>query len=397
MSDKVTVIGASRRLRDRFELQDGDRVLFLGNTVIEREQRYGYWEAALTTRYPDKNIIFRNLGWSGDTVFGEARARFGTQQDGFDHLEVHVHAVKPSVIICGYGSNAIYQGEPELERFIAGYETLLDSLEATGASIVLMAPLKQESVEGRFYRPDYNTVRERYTQAIGELAERRGCRFFELSQEQNQPLTDNGIHFTDFGYWSTSAAFESALGLQERAGARITIDAEEKSVVGDAVSVEALDVKQSEISFTATPEWFEPPAPQEFENRFATGDADSAALRWPRVTVKNLEPGQYTFEVNGKTDPDLLLSAAVLSQGVVLPDLQPRKPDLLEAIRAKNELYFHRWRPQNETYLFLFRKHEQGNNAVEIPMFDPLVEDLEKKIAELRKPKPVKYVIRRKI
>ena len=40
---------------------------------------------------------------------------------------------------------------------------------------------------------------------------------------------------------------------------------------------------------------------------------------------------------------------------------------------AKNLLYFHRWRPQNVTYLFGFRKHEQGQNAVEIPQFDPLV------------------------
>jgi lysophospholipase L1-like esterase len=56
----------------------------------------------------------------------------------------------------------------------------------------------------------------------------------------------------------------------------------------------------------------------------------------------------------------------------------------IEAIRtlvaAKNELFFHRWRPANETYLFLFRRHEQGNNAVEIPQFDPLVEDAEAKV-----------------
>ena len=46
---------------------------------------------------------------------------------------------------------------------------------------------------------------------------------------------------------------------------------------------------------------------------------------------------------------------------------------LRQAIRKKNELYFHRWRPQNETYLFGFRKHEQGKNAKEIAEFDPLV------------------------
>ena len=60
----------------------------------------------------------------------------------------------------------------------------------------------------------------------------------------------------------------------------------------------------------------------------------------------------------------------------------------LEALRleivAKNELFFHRWRPQNETYLHGFRKHEQGNNAKEVPQFDPLVEAKDKEIAKLR-------------
>src|SRR5262245_27153339 len=69
-----------------FALKDGDRVVFLGNTLIEREQRYGYWETLLTLRYPGKQVVFRNLGWSGDTVWGDARAGFGTVSDGFKHL-----------------------------------------------------------------------------------------------------------------------------------------------------------------------------------------------------------------------------------------------------------------------------------------------------------------------
>ena len=64
---------------------------------------------------------------------------------------------------------------------------------------------------------------------------------------------------------------------------------------------------------------------------------------------------------------------------------------LRKEIVAKNKLYFHRYRPQNETYLFLFRKREQGNNAVEIPQFDPLVEAAEKKIALLKQPKPHRF------
>ncbi len=51
-------------------------------------------------------------------------------------------------------------------------------------------------------------------------------------------------------------------------------------------------------------------------------------------------------------------------------------------IADKNRLFFHRYRPQNETYLLLFRKHEQGNNAVEIPQFDPLIEAADEAIWE---------------
>ena len=54
-----------------------------------------------------------------------------------------------------------------------------------------------------------------------------------------------------------------------------------------------------------------------------------------------------------------------------------------QLILTKNELYFHRWRPQNITYLFGFRKHEQGNNAADIAKFDPFILDMEKQIHEL--------------
>ena len=57
-----------------------------------------------------------------------------------------------------------------------------------------------------------------------------------------------------------------------------------------------------------------------------------------------------------------------------------KSDDLIKLITDKNQLFFHRYRPQNETYLFLFRKHEQGNNAVEIPQFDPLIEAADRAI-----------------
>ena len=76
--------------------------------------------------------------------------------------------------------------------------------------------------------------------------------------------------------------------------------------------------------------------------------------------------------------------------------LSAAEPDekLRQAIVAKNELYFHRWRPQNVTYLFGFRKHEQGKNAREIPQFDPLVEEKEKEIRKLAVPVSHVYEVR---
>jgi lysophospholipase L1-like esterase len=58
--------------------------------------------------------------------------------------------------------------------------------------------------------------------------------------------------------------------------------------------------------------------------------------------------------------------------------------ELRQTIVTKNEMYFYRWRPQNVTYLFLFRKHEQGNNAKEVDDFLPIISRLEKEIFELK-------------
>jgi hypothetical protein len=74
------------------------------------------------------------------------------------------------------------------------------------------------------------------------------------------------------------------------------------------------------------------------------------------------------------------------------PTLDVAGPDVakpLEAIRAKtiakNREFFYRWRPQNDTYIFGFRKHEQGKNAVEIPQFDPIVQKMEDEITAASK------------
>ena len=57
-----------------FEIKDGDRVLLLGDALLERENTYGYLETRMHEQFPDRSFIVRNLSWSGDTPAGWSRA-----------------------------------------------------------------------------------------------------------------------------------------------------------------------------------------------------------------------------------------------------------------------------------------------------------------------------------
>jgi lysophospholipase L1-like esterase len=110
-------------------------------------------------------------------------------------------------------------------------------------------------------------------------------------------------------------------------------------------------------------------------HRFA--DIFTATQPVPKKTVNGV-----TFT---ETDYAAMTPAIVAALGLPAPspDDTARLAELRKAVVAKQRLFFHRWRPQNETYLFGFRKHEQGNNGVEIPMFDPLIAKQEEVIASI--------------
>lgn len=89
------------------------------------------------------------------------------------------------------------------------------------------------------------------------------------------------------------------------------------------------------------------------------------------VTEDGLHPSELGFETLAKPLADQLVGG---KRNTV------NRASLQDRIASKNQLFFHRYRPQNETYLFLFRKHEQGNNASEIPEFDPLIHAADQQI-----------------
>ena len=269
-----------------FEFKDGDRVVWLGNTLVEREQRYGYWETALIAANADKNITVRNLGWSGDTVFGDARAGFDNAAKGFERMVSLTLELKPTVIFVSFGTNEAFEGKDGLPKFEKGLEKLLDAIKPTNARIVLFSPREFLPSASLPDPKPANANLALYRDAIKSVAEKRGLRFADLFNAKattSGSLTDNGVHLTEVGYRETAGFFLSTLGIDS-----------------------------------------------------------------PTASGEKLEP-------------------------------------LRLAVAAKNEQFFNKWRPQNETYLFGFRKHEQGKNAKEIVEFDPFIRKAEEEIAKLRK------------
>ena len=87
-----------------------DRVVFIGNTFTERDIQHNYLETLLTIAYADRNVTFRNMGWSGDTVFVPARAGSGPNK-GIDLLVDYVKELRPTVLFVSYGMNESFEGE----------------------------------------------------------------------------------------------------------------------------------------------------------------------------------------------------------------------------------------------------------------------------------------------
>ena len=298
-------------------LQTGDRVAFVGGGVIERARLSGYLETALSLGAGPEvsGLKFRNLGWSGDTVFNDARSYFGKPKEGRDRLKKIIAEWKPNVIFLNYGaevalsSGKAWTAEPTASKlsagsweeskavFLEGYGIMLEAIRKEAGEdlrkVVVIAPPPLENLGSPL--PDHQENNRRLAKirdALQTFAKERQADFVDLFRAMGgdkleieiptKAYTHDGLHFTKHGYRELSRQLALNLGYE------------------------------------------------------------------------NIQPD-------------------TLSQ------------NLRKGIIEKNRLFFHRWRPANETYLYLFRKHEQGNNAKEIPQFDPIIEEREKEIEELRK------------
>jgi putative heme-binding domain-containing protein len=209
----------------RFEFRDGDRVALIGDAFIEREQYEGWIELAMTSAFPDRSVVFRNLGWSADTPAGASRNGLSLGQagheppgEGWRQLEGQLETYKPNVLVTGYGMAASLPGGQTPEEFKRDFERLLDRAakrEGGVRVLVLGAPPRflrpgetEESVKA--HRESLAAI----NRVLREVAEQRGHVFVSLDPlaADSRAFSENGIHLGAAGYRAAARLIERELG-----------------------------------------------------------------------------------------------------------------------------------------------------------------------------------------
>lgn len=183
------------------KLEKGDRIAFVGNSLLEQAGRYGILEAMLYQAHPDLDLVIRNFAWSGDEVDLQPRP------DNFATVAQHLAREKIDVVFAAFGFNESFGGREKIEAFKERLAKYLQELKAsafngtTGPRIVLISPVAMEG------NNDLAVNLPEYTLAMGEVAAAEGVAFvdaftptFPAMLNGTVELTDNGIHLNETGY-----------------------------------------------------------------------------------------------------------------------------------------------------------------------------------------------------
>ena len=190
------------------KLKSGAHIAFIGNTLFDRAQDFGFFETLLYRAFPKHDLTVRTLAWSADEVDLMPRpANFGS-------LHQHLLAQKTDVIFAAYGFNESFAGVEAIGRFKARLVALLTVLRSrayngkTAPQIVLVSPIANEDLENVPAGKVNNMRIAAYTEAMQLVAAEQKVGFVDvfspmlktLGKERKQSLTFNGVHLLEAGY-----------------------------------------------------------------------------------------------------------------------------------------------------------------------------------------------------
>ncbi len=195
------------------ELNPGEVVAFVGSANLERSRFHPALQTAWMGLGKDRRPArVRNLAWEGDTVFEQWR------DVNYPSLAAQLDEVGATVVLVQFGQMEALEGEHGLERFLAAYGKLLDTLGKTGRRLVLVTPTPFEVPEQKTFadRSSMNGVLGHYVAGIRDLAGRRHLPLVDLYTPflaSPRRLTGNGVHWTGAGQEAVAAEVFRQLGL----------------------------------------------------------------------------------------------------------------------------------------------------------------------------------------
>jgi GDSL-like Lipase/Acylhydrolase family len=191
------------------QLNQSAHIAIIGNTLADRMQEDSWLETFIHYRYPDRQLSFRNLGFSADEV------NLRQREDAFGSPDEWLTHVKADVILAFFGFNESFRGAEGLEKFkqeMTDFVVRTKAQKYNGVStpqLVLFSPIANEDLKSP-HLPDgsENNARiELYTKAIADVAAEQGVSFVNIytvtknlyANNTGEPLTINGIHLNKKG------------------------------------------------------------------------------------------------------------------------------------------------------------------------------------------------------
>lgn len=203
-------------------LKKGDRIALIGNTLLERSQDFGHFEAMLQQKFPQHQLVVRHLAWSADAIDQQPRP------DNFADTQQHLVHEKADVILAAFGFNESFAGPGGLADFrrkLGDYLTDLKSKAYNGKSaprIVLISPIANENIDNVPAATLNNANIQLYVDVMRDVAAEQNVGFANVfpttAAEMASPGTDltiNGVHLNEAGDRVFSAALFEQL-FQEK-------------------------------------------------------------------------------------------------------------------------------------------------------------------------------------
>lgn len=405
-----------------FLIRDGDRVVFLGDSITEQRLYTTYIEAYALTRKPHWSLWFRNVGWGGDTAWLRQRAHpdegklFAADPDAQQKmvvdavgrgLERDVLPLKPTFVTVKFGMND-HSYQPFREDIFGAYvrsqTRIAEVLKTRGARVAFLTP---QPIEDKRSDPDQdprNQSLRKFSDGLKGVASAQGETFVDqfdpymsiLLRERagNPPGMVGGgdaVHPGPIGHTVMAWAILKGIGAPALVS-RVELDsAAQKIVATERCQVENLKVSAASISFDRADEALPMPIDERAGQALKLAPILEDLNRY-ELQIAGLAAGAYELSIDG--DAVLKASDGDLAKGLNLATqagpITAQARLVLSLVFQKNNVYFNRWR---DVQLYSFPGWAQGPEAedkrkAELDRMDKQIADLERQIDAARKPKP---------